>query len=104
MKGVASLARFFCCLIAFFSCGVRCGFFLFSFVVDEKWFTPVDRRYRGVPSLCDRAQGFFLARPAPPDLVAAWLDRDAPYPEHLDKMSEIASLEASRHLRVVANE
>jgi hypothetical protein len=31
MKGAASLACFFCCLIVFFSFGVCCGFFLFAF-------------------------------------------------------------------------
>jgi hypothetical protein len=30
-KGAASLACFFCCLIAFFSFGVDCGFFLLCF-------------------------------------------------------------------------
>ena len=31
MNGTASLACFFCCLMAFFSFGVCCGFFLLSF-------------------------------------------------------------------------
>jgi hypothetical protein len=31
INGTASLACFFCCLIVFFSFGVCCGFFLFSF-------------------------------------------------------------------------
>jgi diguanylate cyclase (GGDEF)-like protein/PAS domain S-box-containing protein len=54
---------------------------------------------------CDRVQGFLLGRPAPPDVVAGWLGRDAPYSiERQGMIKEIPPLEPSRHLRVVANE
>lgn len=45
---------------------------------------------------CDRGQGYLLARPAPPDVVAELLERDAHYPERLTgTISEAPAREAA---------